>query len=743
MPKSQKQKKAKAADFTKAKLKLGKGKQAANNATNTSYSSKVIALPNQKIRTEDTSIPTTKSNLTLDDLIVRLRHYSANTRKDALLGLRELLEAHRTIWRLNLGTVIHSCASLISDENAGVRKALKTFFSWFLPRVELSLLKPFCSVIIFFAGSALSHIFADIRVDAIYIIDILLDVAPDCVVAGWPCDQRADLQLDNGTSRQSTNLPQQPGPRLLQLYLSLLSIGSDSAAPGLSSTSSNQLSGNSKLVVMKSLARFIGAASSLEDQHAAQTSMPLWIFRSAFRKERDFDAFRGLLADPPAQDDSASMGGIVDAQNHSSTNSHMFERFTEAFLESDDFAQEKMANPPGLCAESTGPSNPPTSTHPTPDSSLHLLRAMHPVLLSLFLDTAPTAFQSELSSTAASVTKSSSTASVSPSLELVNCVVTCLHRLWQATMAAGLSIETKDVKSLDIILTKMSPYFVFGADDITAQGTELKRLLQHLNLMYCDLVSLLALVKPDGNNNTVAIQLNRVGNYITRLLENKVISLNSNVGTMNPEAYRGLFPIVWSLLRHDLIQRENPNAERETWASRVVEAFIDHLNDLSPNSELKYLGVNFLARLCIMDDLPGCQLACELDVLSPETQEKLQQWLLGLPKLLWQLGSKNPRTSHLVLSFLHRVVSRPMMFFEKCLADLPPLLVPFFSIVNPFTGRTIPGPYSRLPPSCRKLSEAICWYLLHLPDSLPRSDPLKSALQICNPSFEQSLVCSS
>jgi hypothetical protein len=47
-----------------------------------------------------------------------------------------------------------------------------------------------------------------------------------------------------------------------------------------------------------------------------------------------------------------------------------------------------------------------------------------------------------------------------------------------------------------------------------------------------------------------------------------------------------------------------------------------------------------------MDDLPGCQLACELDVLSPETQEKLQQWLLGLPKLLWQLGSKNPRTSH-------------------------------------------------------------------------------------------------
>ncbi|KAA1074193.1 hypothetical protein PGT21_006229 [Puccinia graminis f. sp. tritici] len=57
---------------------------------------------------------------------------------------------------------------------------------------------------------ALSHIFADIRVDAIYIIDILLEVAPNCVVAGWPRDTRLDLQL-NGSDSQPRNLPQQPG----------------------------------------------------------------------------------------------------------------------------------------------------------------------------------------------------------------------------------------------------------------------------------------------------------------------------------------------------------------------------------------------------------------------------------------------------------------------------------------------------------------------------------------------------
>ncbi|KAA1110905.1 hypothetical protein PGT21_034100 [Puccinia graminis f. sp. tritici] len=743
MPKSQKQKKARAADFTKAKLKLGKGKQVANNATNTSYSSKTIALPNQRIRTENTAIPTTKSNLTLDDLIVRLRHYSPNTRKEALQGLRELLDAHRTIWRLNLGTVIHSCACLISDENPSVRKALKSFFSWFIPRVELSLLKPFCSIIIFFACSALSHIFADIRVDAIYIIDILLEVAPDCVVAGWPRDTRLDLQL-NGSDSQPRNLPQQPGLRLLQLYLSLLSIGSDSAAPGLSSTSANQLSGNSKLAVLKSLARFIDAASSLDSQKTSKNQMPLWIFRSAFRKERDFETFRVLLteSDPPSQDESTSNSYTINSEHYDSTNSHMFERFSEAFLEPDSF-QENVGNSSGSGgAESSGSSNQTTHSHPTPDNSLQLLRAMHPVMLSIFLDTAPTAFQSELGSTSPAITSSSSGASVSPSLELVNCVTTSLHRLWQASMAADLDVETKDIKSLETILIKMSPYFVFGGDDIIPQGTELKHMLQNLNLMYCDLVSLLALAKPDCSN-TVAIQLNRVGNYITRLLENKVISMNSSSGPMQPEAYRRIFPIVWSLLKHDLVQRENPKADRDSWASRVIEAFIDHLNGLSPNSELKFLGLNFLARLCILDDLPGCQIASELDILAPETQEKLRQWMMGLPKLLWQLGTKNPTTSHLVLSFLHRVVSRPMIFFEACLPDLGRLLVPFFSIDHPTSGRTLPGPYSRLPDSCRKLSEGICWYLLNQPAHLLQSAPLRSALRVSNPSFEQSLICSS
>ncbi|KAJ3490534.1 hypothetical protein NLI96_g1373 [Meripilus lineatus] len=83
MPKSSKKKKDKAADFSKAKLKLGKGKQTPSNAVDTSFKARSIALPNQRLAREDTSeTPTTKRKLSFDDLLGHLKHYNSSTRKD-------------------------------------------------------------------------------------------------------------------------------------------------------------------------------------------------------------------------------------------------------------------------------------------------------------------------------------------------------------------------------------------------------------------------------------------------------------------------------------------------------------------------------------------------------------------------------------------------------------------------------------------------------------------------------------
>ncbi|OJT03033.1 hypothetical protein TRAPUB_6376 [Trametes pubescens] len=86
MPKSTKKKKDKAADFSKAKLKLGKGKQEANNVIDTSFKARSIALPSQSIATDrDTDAPTTRRRLTFDSLVVHLKHYNHNTRKGGAL----------------------------------------------------------------------------------------------------------------------------------------------------------------------------------------------------------------------------------------------------------------------------------------------------------------------------------------------------------------------------------------------------------------------------------------------------------------------------------------------------------------------------------------------------------------------------------------------------------------------------------------------------------------------------------
>ncbi|MBW0488513.1 hypothetical protein O181_028228 [Austropuccinia psidii MF-1] len=718
MPKSQKQKKAKIEDFSKSKLKVGKTKKLPNNATNTSYSVKSIGLPNQNLKKDDQTDPTTKWNLTLDDLIVRLRHYSPTTRKDALIGLRELLHAHHDLWRPNLGRIIHNSARLVSDENPVVRKGLRDFFQWFLPLVDLKLLEPFCSIVIFFVCSALAHIFTHVRVDAIHIIDILLEVAPTSVVSGFPIDS---FSIINDQANLSVNSRHHHGIRLLQCYLSILSIGSDSATAGLSSTSTNQLSATSRLIVIKSLARFVSVATAFEKpQKSCQISMPLWIFRGAFACKRDFEMFSFLLTQPDSHQKDLSFHQIIPSAiyNDDNSNSHKFELFNEAFL--DDESLQRDMNDTDLDTSLSGPSSSATQEI-TPDTPLKLLRLIHPLVLSIFLDNAPEAFRAALV-----LQSSSSSSSSSSSLQLVYYALSTLHCLWRGSILTNLKFDAADFKSLLTILEKMSPYFVFGSDEIEPQNPESKRILQSLNLVYCDLVSLLALSK-QASDHSLSIQLDRVGNHIAQLLNEDANVINPTAQTLDPIAYIDTIPIIWSLLRRGFVQNTSLTLEPSNLPNQVLESFINHLDRLSCRSELKALGIQFLARLCIIDDLPGCNPACLFDSFSLETQDKLRKWVLGLPKVLWALGHKDPNTSFSILSFLHRAVSLPMTFFETCFPLLPSLLVPFFLTTNPNSGRPIYGPYHRLPVSCQQIADGLGWYLINN-SNITQASGLKLAL---------------
>ncbi|PSS37555.1 hypothetical protein PHLCEN_2v571 [Hermanssonia centrifuga] len=208
MPKSTKKKKDKAADFSKAKLKLGKEKQTPNNAVDTSFKARSIALPSQTItHTKNDATPTTKRRLSFEDLVSHMKHYNSGTRKDAILGIRELFENHPEIVTPSLTVLFSNCIRIIGDEDASVRKGLLAFFGWLLPRVSIDDLAPHAPVLLLFTTSALTHIFPEIRIDAIRFIDLFLEFIPDLVVEGWS-------QASGGH-----------GKRVLEGYLGILSAG--------------------------------------------------------------------------------------------------------------------------------------------------------------------------------------------------------------------------------------------------------------------------------------------------------------------------------------------------------------------------------------------------------------------------------------------------------------------------------------------------------------------------------------
>ncbi|EGG05882.1 uncharacterized protein MELLADRAFT_107239 [Melampsora larici-populina 98AG31] len=651
MPKSQKQKKAATADFSKAKLKLGKGKQIASNATNTSYSTKVIALPNQNIGAEKGEAPTTRRNLTLDDLLVHLRHYSHATRKDALIGLRELLGAHHELWRSNLGPIIHGAARLIPDENASVRKALIAFFAWFLPQIPTDLVTPFCSAIVFFASSALAHIFAEIRVDAVQIIDLLLEISPNTVIGGWWSDTTSPTNSSSGKAQG------QHGRRLLQLYLSMLSIGPDAATSGVASTSSNRLTDTSKLMVLKSLSRFIHAATRLEASESEKTTLPLWFFQVAFNNPRDFEQFRNILPDQHQSVSSQTPKSQFGFECIDDQNTHCYEPFAEVFMDRITTNPQARHDVPSYQVDNNTKDIKKSGEDAFPDSPLKLFRVMNPVLLSIFLDSAPTAFHSEMASN-----ETVQLASKEPSthLGLVWCVGRILCDLWRASVTSNSNIIPTDSKNLAHIMEKMSTYFIFGADELNSKNT-----------------------KSDA------------------------ITMNPGMPVLPPDSYVAMLPTIWSLLGRRQHTSDIDQPASHNWSDQIMNAFIDHLDHLRPSSELKALGISFLGRIIIIDDLPGCSSPFRLESASSETQEKLRKWILSLPKVLWALDNKNPMTSKTILSFLHHITTRSLSFFQTVLPDLAPLLTPFFAIKHPTHQRSILGPYSRLPIDSQKLAQGL------------------------------------
>ncbi|GLB36226.1 hypothetical protein LshimejAT787_0305140 [Lyophyllum shimeji] len=688
MPKSAKKRKDKAADFSKAKLKLGKGKQLPSNAIDTSFKARSIALPSQSIAHEkDASVPTTKRRLTLEDLITHTRHYSASTRKDAILGLRELFEANWDLVESSFTALINACVRLIGDEDANVRKALLAFFAWLLPRMPQSDLLPHSPLLLLFTASAQTHIFPEIRIDAIRFLDLFLECIPQAVVAGWSED-------NNGH-----------GARILEGYLGILNAGTkfgETDGPlKATSTASVVLTPASKLIVLHSLATFLQVSLSCFAGPSSSTSydpsslLRAWYLASSFARQADYRSFEELLRpSPPGSRGHRIWQEVVDQEERDDDVPH--DRSTRALFSGDQFSLQELEEISNVIKTSDFYDTDGLDT----SFVAHLARTLHSTLIATFLDCAPAVFSPSASPSETQVRLVLAVGQITRSLYGVI--------LQNPASAKGSCSATAE--DLRVLLGYMMPYFPFrhsGNRDI-----KIEQAFEDLNLIFCELTSLLVLatnaesIGPrrqgklrqinqelstgNGPKGVLSMQVQGVSEYILQLLRSEPVA-GSQVGrALTVGAYVALLPAIWMLLN-------GASAQHQRISSAVLHATIEHSIKTSSKSALKRLTIEFVARLVLLSTVPGYHGSLRSG-RDPGEDKKLEDWVVHLPQPLWEFGANNLPGSEIILRFLLRLLQRrsKIIHSSATVASLRSKLIPYFTIAHPVRGQ-VPGPYSKLP----------------------------------------------
>lgn len=109
--------------------------------------------------------------------------------------------------------------------------------------------------------------------------------------------------------------------------------------------------------------------------------------------------------------------------------------------------------------------------------------------------------------------------------------------------------------------------------------------------------------------------------------------------------------------------------------SNVLQATLEHAIKTPSNSAAKKHAIDFVARLVLASfslraflsssDTIASQLETELQYRggfkvgrTSADVKKFEEWLIHLPKVLWELGSNHPSTTEVILRFLLRLCQR-------------------------------------------------------------------------------------
>ncbi|XP_078482995.1 testis-expressed protein 10 homolog [Ciona intestinalis] len=182
MGKTSRKTKAKKKDFNKVKLKVGKKKPAAENATDTAFKSQSIYIPDQLKSQENISVELlTHRKQSVEDLLSHLNHFSPTFRYQALNGLKEIFSNHGNKGTINASKICERVIRSVTDVDSEVRKACTSLLWHIFSTVPEQQMSPKFPLILSHLYCAMSHISKDVQQSSLKVVDLCFQFYPNLV----------------------------------------------------------------------------------------------------------------------------------------------------------------------------------------------------------------------------------------------------------------------------------------------------------------------------------------------------------------------------------------------------------------------------------------------------------------------------------------------------------------------------------------------------------------------------------
>lgn len=196
----------------------------------------------------------------MTELLVQSRHYSVPVKREAINEIDQLVKQHPYLIHEHLLAIVTSIAHLVADASPSVRHATLDLLRDVADALPGPALVSVSQGLVLFTLSALSNLDESIRIDALKVLDLLLDKIPDEIVRGFDGSADVHAQLAKGSTQEH-----ETGPKVVEGLLGMLKIRNPAltAAQGTftSAASSSDLSPSVCLDLLERASVSVGVRS--------------------------------------------------------------------------------------------------------------------------------------------------------------------------------------------------------------------------------------------------------------------------------------------------------------------------------------------------------------------------------------------------------------------------------------------------------------------------------------------------